>query len=203
MKSTLEQLDLDFPRGEDDIPMTRMRLNEADFNAAIRQAIVNIPGAKDIIYGVFLNMKAVQQMMAFLYHVIRVETIKRADIYEKFFEAPFVKQYCDREGIEEATLEASRRRCPFLLNILDACGIIRAEGKNVVVQRLVLHESIVQFHDREDTVVLRNRIKSIIDAWPSKTELIDSDELVQLRELFGAEFLTDAYHLKELEILER
>jgi hypothetical protein len=55
-------------------------------------------------------MQAVQQMLAFLYHVEQKTNIPRSEIHEQFFQAPFVKQYCDHEGIEETTLEASRRR---------------------------------------------------------------------------------------------
>jgi superfamily II DNA or RNA helicase/DNA modification methylase len=146
----LSAYDLRFPREEEGIPTSRMADDESTYNGIIRTAIVESPTAREAIYRVFLGMHAVQQMLAFLYHVCRAIEIPRGQIYAEFFQAPFVKQFCDQEGIEEATFEASKRRCPFLLNILDACGLVRAERSSITVLKLALLPALVRPYVREE-----------------------------------------------------
>ena len=148
-------------------------------------------------------MPAVQQMLAFLYHIERKATTTRSRIYENFFKAPFVRQYCDREGIPEPTLEASRRRCPFLLNILDACGIIDAGHTDVTIRSLVLSPYIVQSHVTENAKMAIKRLDELQAAWPDKAEALEPAELSILRELFGPSFLTRDYHLTTLQVVGR
>ncbi len=138
LKPILDNLDLSFPIGNDGIPITRMTNDKTAYNKVVRDHISANAEAKKVIFRAFLNMQAVQQMMAFLYHVCRTSNVPRQQIYEQFFQSPFVRQFCDQEGIEEVTLEASRRRCPFLLNILDTCSIITINRANVLVKKLVL-----------------------------------------------------------------
>lgn len=201
LRPALDDLNLEFPRGDDGIPKTRMHGDEAEYNAAIRSRLDDA-GAKESIYRVFLGMHAVQQMLAFLYHTCRSTEVRRTEIYEQFFQAPFVKQYCDQEGIDEATLEASRRRCPFLLNILDACGIVVAERSVIRVQKLVLSPSLVRPYQREEQEKSLARLRAVTRAFPISPELLDSEDLSIVRELFGEAFLTERYHLDDFEVLE-
>ncbi len=184
LKPLLNQMDLEFPRGNDGIPSTRMRMNEADFNTAIRQFLAKNNQAQNLFFRVFLNMHAVQQILAFLYHICRSRIVHRNEIYDQFFQAPFVKQSCDREGISEASFEASKRRCPFLLNILDACGIIRTDRSEITIQKLVL-------------------MPSVVAAWPASVSQLADEDISIVRELFGPSFLTDEYYLQNLLIIPR
>ena len=147
-------------------------------------------------------MHAVQQMLAFLYHVCRAVQIPREQIYTEFFQAPFVKQFCDQEGIEEATLEASRRRCPFLLNILDVCGLIRTEHSSITVLKLALLPAIVRPYVREEKEKSLSRMRAIERAWPHHTDNLDPEDISIARELFGPMFLTNTYHLREIITVE-
>ena len=124
------------------------------------------------------------------------------DLYEQFFEAPFVKQYCDQEGIEEATLSASQHRCPFLLNILDACGLIEAGRGSITVKKLALMPSLVRPHSREEEEKSVARVKAVEKAWRNHADRLNSEDLSILRELFGPTFLTDSYHLKDMLTVE-
>lgn len=137
LSPTLKKLDLDFPRGDNGIPQSRMSEDELTYNAATRKFIAKKRAVRDTVFKVFLRMHAVQQMLAYLYHVCREPEISRNQIYSDFFKTPFVKQFCDQEGIEIASQEASKRRCPFLLNILDACDVIEAQQKSITVKKLV------------------------------------------------------------------
>ncbi len=77
LEPLLNQIDLEFPRGDDGIPSTRMRMSEADFNFSIRQFTNENHQARNLFFRVFLNMHAVQQMLAFLYHICRSRTVHR------------------------------------------------------------------------------------------------------------------------------
>jgi superfamily II DNA or RNA helicase len=202
LKNRLRKCDLSFPF-EGDVPSSRMAQNEEFYNGLLLQAAVKSDAAKKVVWDVLLGMRTVQQMLAFLYHVIRKDTIERSVIYEQFFQAPFVKRFCEQEGIEEATLEAAKRRCPFLLNILASCGVLVSERSCVHVNVLLLIPPLMQAHSREEESKVLARLASIKKAWPDKADTLDSEDLSILRELFGPEFLTEKYHLTRLQIHER
>lgn len=198
----LQRLDLMFPIGKDGIPSTVMKDDQTLYNQAIRDLISDNALARELIFRVFLGMPAVQQMLAFLYWIVRSPTVSREEIYQQFFQAPFVKQFCDQEGIESATDEAARRRCPFLLNILDACGIIHADRRTITVNKLFLLPSLVAPYVGEDRDRSLARLYAVVSAWPNSPELMDNEDLSIVRELFGVDFLTDRYHLHDLEVFE-
>lgn len=195
----LNNLNLDFPLGTDGIPSTQMLQHEAEYNASIRAALSSSPSTKQFAYKTFLGMNAVKQMLMFLYYVCRSRTVDRSVIYEQFFQAPFVRRFCEQEGIQEATIEASKRRCPFLLNILDACGIIEARRSEVEIKRLLLTPDLVKAVTSEADSVGSDRLKRVQAAWPARADMVEANDLSILRELFGAHFLTSEFHLSELE----
>jgi len=202
LRPVLDRLDLAFRREADGIPSTRMVDTEQTYNAAIRERVASDPQAGDIIYRLFFGMSAVQQMLRFLYHVCRKPVITRQEIYERFFQAPFVKQFCEQEGIDEATLEAARRRCPFLLNILDACGIVTSRTNDIVIQNLVFAPWLMQPHGREEEGMTLRRIESVIAAWPDHAERVADEDISITRELFGPTFLSSNYYLQTFVIVK-
>jgi superfamily II DNA or RNA helicase len=201
LEPLFKTVNLDFSRGEDSIPTTRMD-DEDSMNGAIRTLIRKDARARSVFLRVFLQMHAVEQMLAFLYHIEQKTNIPRSEIYEQFFQAPFVKQYCDQEGIEETTLEAARRRCPFLLNILEACDIVESERSGIGVKTLALSPFLVKPYQREETEKSVARLKALQTAWPDQPQSLDAEDLSILRELFGPRFLTGDYHLSTLAIIE-
>ena len=126
----------------------------------------------------------------------------RRDIYERFFESPKVRQFCEREGIEQATIEASRRRCTFLLNILEACGITQSSTAEIRLTAFVISKHILELFAGEDEVLAARRKEVLANCWPNDIASADADVLLDLRELFGPQILTDDYYLKELVVLE-
>ena len=201
LKPLFKTIKFDFPRDADGIPTTRME-DEDSINGAIRGLIRKDSKAHSLVYRVFLQMPAVQQMLAFLYHIEQKTKIPRSEIYEQFFQAPFVMQYCDQEGIEETTLEAARRRCPFLLNVLEACDIIDTEKSDVIVKTLALLPFLVKPYQREETEKSVARLTALQNVWPDKPQSLAGEDLSILRELFGPKFLTTEYHLSTLIVIE-
>jgi hypothetical protein len=210
LRPLLDRLDLRFPVAEDGIPTTRMSEDESVYNEQVRAFIQEHEDASHVFFAVFLGMHAVQQMAAFLLHIARSITVQRAEIYAQFFQAPFVRQYCDQEGIAETTLEAARRRCPFLLNVLDACGVLKAERDHVVVSKLLLSASLVRPYAGEEVEKSNARVDCVNEALMAGAHSEDIDlapfigdeDLSIVRELFGGEFLTPRYPLKHWVVVK-
>lgn len=198
----LLSLNLEFKRGDDGIPTTKMHRNESSFNLAINDYTRRDSCVQKIVHNIFLQMHAVQQMLEFLYHVCREPEIERNVVYESFFDSPAVKRYCDQEGIAEATIEASRRRCPFLINILEACDIVESRRTVLRLKKLVLTPYLLRAHDREIGEESRSRLKSIARAWPNRPNEVSDKDLSIARELFGPTFLTDGYFLPDLLLID-
>ena len=183
----LDRLDLSFQQDDSGFFSTRMRLADRIYNQALRELIETNEQVRDAVFRVFLNMPAVQQMLRFLYHICRIKEIQRNMVYEQFFQAPFVKRFCDQEGIEEATLEASKRRCPFLLNILDACGIISASTGSITVHKLVLASWLVRPHEREKQKKSHERLRVVGEAYQDFSSRLSNEGSGAIRERLGAD----------------
>lgn len=87
----------------------QISLADRDFGHAFSQMVLALP--------------AIEQMRAFL-SSFEVGEIAKNDIYRGFFAFERVRDYCDLVGIEPQTEESARHRCPFLLNLLDSCGLL-------------------------------------------------------------------------------
>jgi superfamily II DNA or RNA helicase len=198
----LRKADLSFPLGADGIPTTTMAENEAFYNSILRKAIDDSSTTARVIRRTVLRMRAVEQMLAFLYQICRKVTVERSYIYDNFFQAPFVRQYLDQEGIEEATPEGARHRCPFLLNLVDALGVIEQERQSVKVNSLLLIPALVRSHAREDEEAAIQRLAALEAAWPDKATSLSGEDLSILRELFGGEFLAGKYPIKTAVFLK-
>jgi len=202
LMSLLGQLDLDFPIEEGGVPSTRMALAGQEYNRIVLEFLSNNPIAKTLWLNTVLRMPAVVQMLSYLYQITRRVSVERSEIYWDFFNAPFVKQFCDQEGIEEATEEAARHRCPFLLNVLESCGIIGQDRRTITVKKFLITAGIVRSHRRESIEEAEARAVKLYQAWPDNEAGMDTGDISILRELFGREFLTKDYHLREAEYLQ-
>ncbi len=202
LKSLLQRLDLKFKKDDGSVPSTRMSLDDQKYNRIVAEFLVKHPEARVLWMNTFFKMPAIVQMLLYLYEVARKVTIERSEIYHDFFSAPFVKQFCDHEGIEEATEEAARHRCPFLLNVLESCGVIEQDRRAVTVKKFVLTASVMRSHRRESIEEAEARAASLHGAWPDNEAALDPADVSMLRELFGRNFLTANYHLSEAEYIQ-
>lgn len=198
----LSNIDLAFAIQEDGIPSTRMAKRGDDYNELVRDALGDGIASVNIIRSVVCRMPAVQQMMSFMYQVARKRRIERTFIYSNFFQTPFVKQFMEQEGIEPASEEASRRRCPFLLNLLSTAGIIVSKQNYIEVSQLILFPALVRSYVNEDIEAARQRLLALKSAWPDRPDKMDSESLSVFRELFGEKFLTSEYGFEKITIIE-
>ena len=63
-------------------------------------------------------------MLKYIFHVSQKKVVRRADLYRDYFNTPFIQSYFERHGIVQDSEEGAKRRLPFLINILEACGIV-------------------------------------------------------------------------------
>ncbi|PST83187.1 hypothetical protein C7T94_11345 [Pedobacter yulinensis] len=198
LKPLFKKLDLTFKGKDRDIPSWEMNAQPSTFNEALRHFIQQYPKEGKLITKVLLDMHAVGLMLNYLYRVERKATITKNSIYQNFFKASFVANYCDRNGIEAATEEGARRRCPFLLNILEATGVIKQETSSIEVLEFVLSNQILAIQHNENEREIAERINKIENA-PDK---LPKEEVSLLKETFGKEFLSEKYYLKTFKIIK-
>lgn len=195
----LSEADVTFEVDDEGVYSSRMRLSDEESINIFRKMCADNADAKALVLRIFLGMSAVQQMLAYVFHVARASTITKKSIYENFFESPMVRQFHDRQGIEPATEEASKRRCPFLLNILAALDVLDMQTSSVVVKKLLLMPELVRANRSETLDELRSRLINIEAAWPNSEDALPPLDLSIARELFGKNFLTGSYHLQDIE----
>jgi Helicase conserved C-terminal domain/Homing endonuclease associated repeat len=196
----LDTLDLRFEVGDDGIPSSQMTLGPREYNTKIREFCAANSAAQRIYRKIFLGMPAVQQMLLYFYQITRVRTVERATVYRQFFATPFVKQFCDQEGIEEATQTGAEHRCPFLINVLDSCGFISQTSNEITVEKLLITGATVRAQG--DTLEeAQARAERLWNHLKHGAALPDRDAGL-LRELFGRDFLTASYYLKDVEYSE-
>lgn len=122
-----------FNMGDDGIYSTRMRREAHEYNAIILTALDKSNELKSVYLDTMLGMPAVDQMMQLLRTRKPGMPVPKNKVYEEFFRFPPVLDFCNAVGIPPATEEGARHRCPFLLNILESCGLIKQSLTDVTV----------------------------------------------------------------------
>jgi len=200
-KPILNKIDLSFSNKNSEIPSWDMTLNPQDFNEIIWNFIKNNKSKKEYVQKLFLRTGAVSQMLNYLYRIERKNSISKSSIYSGFFNAPFVKMYCDQNGIEEATEEGARHRCPFLLNVLESIGILTQTRSEITLRKFLICKETLQLNSTENESIVSERLQKLIEFTQGKNIKLEPDEESLLKESFGSTFLTNKFYLKDYEIL--
>ncbi|MDR0205979.1 MAG: DEAD/DEAH box helicase family protein [Bacteroidales bacterium] len=189
LKGVLSSIDFSFSTtGKTDISWAMTC--ESTINQTIKNYLCQHPEEQTIVRKVLLEMDAVNLLLKYLYAIQRKTIIEKSDIYADFFNAPFVKQYLDRHGIEQPTEEGRRRRIPFLFNILEALGIINQKAREIEVLTFVPAKEVMRLSDKEINDIINKRILLF-----TGKKSLPSNEVSQLKELYGMDFLTKKYYL--------
>lgn len=161
--------------------------NEDYFN----QFILNLPDAeRNKLNQILFRMDAVQQMLIYLFHENKNTVVfNKNKVYENYFDSPFVREYHEINGIEIPSLDGSKHRLPFILNLLTATGVIQNSGRSdFEIKRLPLVD--VLFETENYTAV--QNIKAVTDYYQTGT-LPPKDQLTELKLSFGSDFMTANY----------
>lgn len=194
LSELFEELDFSFSTtGKTEISWTMTC--ESSINKSIKDYLSTHTEAQTTIRAILLEMDAVNLLLRYLYAIQRKVTIKKTDIYDDFFEAPFVKQYLDRYGLENPTADVRCRRVPFLLNILESLGIINQSSRDIELLSFVPAIEVMRLEDKESIDIINDRIVQLQIYSQTGEQNFDADTLSRLKELYGAEFLTDTYYL--------
>lgn len=166
--------------------------NEIFYNDFIKR----LPASdKEPLRQIFFEMDAVKQMLRFLFHMNKNrEKFTKSDIYSTYFNAPYIQQYFDMNGITIPTEEGAKHRLPFILNILDAFGILEFIGQSEICLKQLPLDSCLFVSDNCSADELISATKCYYESGilPSKQQLIE------LRSLFGIEFMTSTYFIKSI-----
>lgn len=79
-------------------------------------------------------------------------------------------------------------------------GVVQLDRSTVHVKKLLLCPALVKPHDREDDAIAAQRLVLLLKAWKTRVDILDDSDVSVLRELFGAQFLTDTYAFNDLEV---
>ncbi len=199
LKPVIDKLDLTFKDKNQDIPSWDMDTPVNDFNLAIRDFINRNKADQEKISTIFIEMHAVRLMLNYLYRVERQKIISKANIYGGFFNSPEVSKYCDQNGIEEATEEGAKHRCPFLLNILEAMGVLENGRSSIELKKFLASPSLLKAGDKEPEELLNSRIEAIKKYYSEGKIILEEQEISLLKEMFGKDFLTPKYFLDKFE----
>lgn len=201
LKPVVQKLDFSFSDSKDKIPSWDMVTSTQDFNQAIWNYVKNKADKRNLVQKMFLETHAVAQMLNYIYTIERKKEMKKSDIYHGFFRAPFVREYCDQVGIEEATEEGARHRCPFLLNVLEAVGVVTQTANDVTANYLLLCREIMKLKRKESEGDVLTRLQNVSQLLAGKNVSLPDEEVSLLKERFGSDFLTPNYYLKQIETL--
>lgn len=123
-----------FDMGDEGVYSTRMRREAREYNAIVAAALEESDELKAAYLDTMLGMPAADQMLRFLRGISKPGIpVPKNQIYEEFFRFQPVLDFCNAVGISPATEEGARHRCPFLLNILESCGLLRQSPTEVTL----------------------------------------------------------------------
>lgn len=163
--------------------------DESYFNDFIR----NLPSdTQNKLADIFLQMDAVKHMLIYLFHENKNTThFIKSKVYENYFTAPYINEYFEINGIEIPSLEGAKRRLPFILNILDAFGIITLNRSDFDICKLPLLDCIftTENYSAKENI-------SAVRAYYSTGELPSREQQTDLKLKFGSTFLTSSYSIK-------
>ena len=201
LKPVIEKIDLSFGSKKQNVPSWDMNTPVAEFNLITQNFIKKHKNKKDKIRDIFLDMQAVRLMLNYLYRIERQAIIPKSNIYNGFFNSQEVSRYCDQNGIDVATEEGAKHRCPFLLNILEAIGVLENSRNNVKLKLFLISSKLLVSESKEPDTLLKTRFDAIKKYYLKNIIELSKKELSVLKELFGKDFLTSRYFLKRMEFI--
>lgn len=173
--------------------------SESTINEKVADFLAKDPDLQNSIRKLFLEMDALALFLKYLYKNHEKIVFTKNEIYNDFFEAPFVKNYLDRNGIDKPTVEGAKRRVPFLLNLLEAMGIIKQGRSQIELLGFYPSPRLFDFVKDENnnsiSEEVSDKVKKYFNAEEDKTTVLEKS---LLKEEYGKNFLTKDYYIKKI-----
>ena len=175
----------------------RMQKNESYFNNEIAKFLDNNSNAKKLWLSILLNFDAFEQLLHVFYRELQTEIISKNNLYENFFQSPYVLSFIESNGIEIPSLEGSRRRVPFLNNLAESIVILEIKRSELVLNNFAVYKKLLILSGNETKQELLKR-KELAEV-PQSFNI--SEELENMKELFGPKFGTDNFLFTKDDVL--
>ena len=157
LKDLIDNIDLSFKDKEKGISW---EMSISDFVNPIKEYLNQDYTKKKQFIKLMLNMDAVKQMFQFIYFDNRKHNISKANCYSLFFESQRTIRYCEMQGIEIPSAEASKHRVPFIVSLLEIMGFVNTTRSDIEVCKLLFSDIIF---DDADNITMKQLAESYIN----------------------------------------
>nr|WP_278376842.1 phospholipase D family protein [Brucella anthropi] len=171
------------------------------YTSVLRDALSRSKKLRILYDKLFMRMPAVIQMIHFLYFSFDKAIVSKDEIYQSFFKFRPVVEFCNVMGIPVAADSAAQRRCPFLLSLLDARGILSVNEHSVTVEKFAVSAPLLAM-DVDDLDNAQQIVDILVSEWDIGAPSLSDKDRKALKEAYGSEFLTERYHLKQIVQIE-
>ncbi|CAB1065518.1 Putative helicase [Olavius sp. associated proteobacterium Delta 1] len=174
--------------------------NEQFYNKFFRDVLCSDPTDKIKLLNIFLGFMGIKHMCKYLFHVSQSKVVNRTDLYNNYFQTPFIESYFEMHGIVQDSVAGAARRLPFLVNILEACGVVSFVNRSKFQLEKLPMIPVLFSEDMEDTAGAEAFIGFVKAFYGGSAEADDfkPEVVVQLRTWFGKDFLTEKYFVSEI-----
>lgn len=195
----LNELDLSFNTSGKTGNLSWKMNSESSINESVAKFLAKDNELQNNVRDLFLEMDALALFLKYLYKNHEKTTFSKSEIYNDFFEAPFVKSYLDRNGIDKPTEEGAKHRVPFLLNLLEALGIIKQGRSEIELLGFYPSHRLFDFiRDENNNLVSEQVTKKVKKYFNAEEDETTDAEKSLLKEEYGKYFLTKNYYIKKI-----
>jgi len=199
LKPLLDRLDLSFDTSGKTGELSWKMNCESSINEDIANFLSTDTEMQNRVRDLFLEMDALALFLKYLYKNHEKTTFTKNELYSDFFEAPFVKSFLDRNGIDKPTEEGAKRRVPLLINLLESLGIIKQGRSDIELLGFYPSPRLFDFVKDESNNSIAEEVTSKVKKYfnAEEDETTDAEKSI-LKEEYGKYFLTKEYYIKKI-----
>ncbi|PPK83786.1 phospholipase D-like protein [Neolewinella xylanilytica] len=137
LEDVIELVDLSFKKKNKDFDKSWEMVHNKRHYIKILKSVIQLHNENlQFFRNLIFEMGAVNLMAEFLNTSDESSLPKTQFIYEHFFSFPKVVEYCKKYNIKPGTVEAAKRRCPLIIDLLEIAGLVEQSTSYVDVGKL-------------------------------------------------------------------
>lgn len=156
-----------------------------------------------LIRHTLFNLDALRHLVRFFVHEKKTNKIKNRILYGKYFKTPFVKDFFAEKGLRQESTTSAEHRLSVLVGLLDSVNVMDGyfKQKNTLL-KLPLFTELFGTDAESDEIKIRRR--DLVHSYyiqldrDSNFTIQPSDDVANLRNLFGIRFLTQNYPIGQV-----